>query len=433
METFTLEIKGLSHDGRGLARHQEKVIFVLGALPDETVEVKITKRHRQYNEATAVNIIKSHPERQTPPCEHFLTCGGCQLQHVLPEKQIEIKQASLKEQLTQANVNPVEWLTPLTNHNIGYRQKGRLGVRYVDKKEALLVGFREQNSNKIAMIDNCAVLDKRVGEKITPLKAMMTTLEAKKHIPQIEVAIGGEEVALVFRHMETLSESDIDKLTIFCKEHHFTLYLQPSNNESVHQVWPEPSKTELTYRLSDQDLSFSFHPLDFIQVNHAMNQRMINQALDLLSVNENEQVLDLFCGLGNFSLPLAKQAKWVTGVEGSMQAVKRANANAKRNQLSNVDFHCANLEEGWEKMPWANKPYDKILLDPSRAGAQGLVEKIDRFNADCILYVSCNPATFVRDASVLTNQKGYRLEKCGVMDMFPQTAHVETMGLFIKD
>lgn len=428
----TLDITGLSHEGRGISRHQDKVIFVFGALPGETVEAQFTKPHRQYIEAKCEQVIKASPLRVKPECEFFGLCGGCQLQHLEPVKQIEFKQSLLAEQLEQAHVKPDSWLPPLINQFYGYRQKGRLGVKFVDKKQALLVGFREQSSNKIAMIDSCAVFDPRVGNHIHDLKVLIGSLEGKKSIPQIEVAIGGEEVALVFRHVEPLCTADCEKLAQFCQSQGFTFYLQPGAPETVHQVWPTPGKNELEYCLSDQNLLFRFHPLDFIQVNAQINQKMINQALDLLSVNTNETVLDLFCGLGNFSLPLAQQAKKVVGVEGGAQMVRRAKNNAELNNLENVEFYSADLEAELSAQTWAKLSYDKILLDPPRSGAQAVVDKIERFNSNKILYVSCNPATFVRDAAILTHHKGYRLEKCGVMDMFPQTAHVETMGLFVK-
>lgn len=429
----TVVITRLSHDGRGVARDQNKVLFVHGALPGEKVEVVLTKQHRQYDDARCEQVLEASASRVTPLCQYFGNCGGCQLQHLEPVKQIEYKQALLEEQLQQLNVVPQTWLVPLTHSFFGYRQKARLGVRYVDKKAAVLVGFREQSSNKITMMNDCAILDPRVGNAIEALKALFLSLKGMRDIPQIEVAIGGDEVALVFRHLAPLIEEDVQKITEFSRQKNFTVYLQPGAPETVHQIWPDPKRNTLEYKLRDQALRFEFHPLDFTQVNAELNQAMINQALDILSPQKHHKVLDLFCGLGNFSLPLAQRAEKVVGVEGAMGMVQRAKKNALLNGIENAEFHAADLDSDWRNQSWAKEDYDSVLLDPPRSGALAIVQNIEKLNANAILYVSCNPATFVRDAAILVHEKGYTLSKCGVMDMFPQTAHVETMGLFTKE
>ncbi len=429
VEPVEVEISGLSHDGRGIARLDNKVLFVFGALPGEIVKAKLTRCHSRYSDATAIEILKPSAERVGPACAHFGLCGGCQLQHMSSQTQIAHKQKFLEEQLVhQSKVTPGAWLAPLQASSNGYRQKARLGVRYVEKKQSLLVGFREQNNNKIAIIENCAVLDPRVGTKINALREMINSLEAKTTIAQIEVAIGGDEVALVFRHLDVLSESDIKNLTQFCQECHFSLYLQPKGVESVHKVWPN-NQIELQYELKDQQLKYHFHPLDFTQVNQEINQKMVNQALQLLAPNKDDIILDLFCGLGNFSLPFAQQAKKVIGVEGASVMVERAKANAKVNNLTNTEFHAFDLSKDFSQQPWAQH-YTKLILDPPRCGAQEIVSSISHFKPAEILYISCNPATFARDAAILVHQQGYELKTVGVMDMFPHTAHVETIGLF---
>lgn len=427
----TVVITRMSHDGRGVARDNNKVHFVHGALPEETVEIVVTKRHRHYDEARCESVLSASPSRVIPRCQYFGQCGGCQLQHLDPIKQIEYKQALLQEQLQQANVFTQQWLAPLTHAFFGYRQKARLGVRYVDKKAAVLVGFREQSGSKITMMNDCAILDPRVGNAIEALKTVLLSLKGMRDIPQIEVAIGGDEVALVFRHCQPLVEEDKQKLIAFSQQQNFSLYCQPGAPETVHQVWPHPERTTLEYKLTDQGLRFEFHPLDFTQVNANMNQAMINQTLDILPLQKHHKVLDLFCGLGNFSLPLAQCVEKVIGVEGMMGMVQRAKKNAALNKIENAEFHVADLEGAWCDQPWAKESYDSIVLDPPRSGALAIVQNIERLRAKMILYISCNPATFVRDAGILTHEKGYTLLKCGVMDMFPQTAHVETMGLFI--
>lgn len=429
----TVVIEKMSHDGRGVARDENKVLFVHGALPEEKVEVIFTKQHRQYDEARCETVLEASPSRVSPRCQYFGQCGGCQLQHVDPIKQIEYKQASLQEQLQQVNVHPQIWLPPLTHSSFGYRQKARLGVRYVDKKAAVLVGFREQNSNKITMMNDCAILDPRVGNAIEALKGLLLSLKGMRDIPQIEMAIGGEEVALVFRHLKPIIEEDIQKLTAFSQQKNFTLYLQPGAPETVHQMWPDPKRHTLEYKLTLQHLRFEFHPLDFIQVNANMNQAMINQALEVFALQKQDRVLDLFCGLGNFSLPLAQCADKVVGVEGAASMVQRAKKNAILNGIKNAEFYSADLDSDWRNQSWAKETYDKVLLDPPRSGALAIVQNSQQLGAKAILYISCNPATFVRDAAILVHEKGYSLSKCGVMDMFPQTAHVETMGLFIKE
>jgi 23S rRNA (uracil1939-C5)-methyltransferase len=430
---FEVAITGLSHDGRGIARVNDKVLFVFGALPNETVMVKLTKSHSRFLEATTVEVIKASPMRVKPPCEHFGICGGCSLQHIAPEQQVSNKQAWLSEQLThQGKVTPQSWLPPLLCNPLGYRQKARLAVRYVPQKQSLLVGFREQGNNKIAIIEACQTLDPRVGQKIKALRDLIDSLVAKESIAQIEVAASVDEVALIFRHLSALNAADLALLTTFCQHNGFALWLQPSNNQSVHKVWPADKKEYLTYELPSQGLIFAFHPMDFTQVNAQMNQKMIDQALQLLDPKPEDTILDLFCGLGNFSLPFAKQANKVVGVEGSTQAVSRAKENALRNGLTNTEFYACNLEDDFKHQPFAKGQYNKIILDPPRSGAQKLVEEMSHFAPKEILYVSCNSATFVRDAAILVHQHGYKLAKLGVMDMFPQTAHIETMGLFVS-
>lgn len=428
----TLSISGISHDGRGIARDQDKVTFVFGALPNEKVDIYLTRKHRRFDEGVCHRVHEAHPARVVPECEAFGVCGGCQLQHVDSKTQIGYKQAWLEEQMMQVQLVPERWLPALTGDFYGYRQKARLGVRYVDKKESVLVGFREQSSHKIAVVSTCKVLDPRLGEHLEDLKALIDSLEKKRAIPQIEVAMGDTEVALVWRHIEPLPESDQDKIKSFAKAKSYTIYLQPGSVESITCLWPDPNRRRLTYSLQHQGLRFDFHPLDFTQVNASMNQAMVNQALQRLLPRETDTVLDLFCGLGNFSLPLAQRVKRVIGVEGAANMVNRAHDNAVLNGLDNVEFYEADLMEDWAQAPWAQRQYDLVLLDPPRSGAACIIENIERFQARAILYISCNPATWVRDAVVLAQKKSYRLLECGVMDMFPQTAHVETMGLFVR-
>lgn len=427
-------IHALSHDGRGISTLNGKTVFVHGALIGETVTCKVIQQHRRYNEGIATEIKIASPERVTAPCKHFGVCGGCSLQHMNIEKQIQFKQDTLKEQLQHfGNVQPQNWLEPITGNAWGYRRKARLGVRFVIKKNKLLVGFREKFSNYLADIQSCLVLHPSVGERITELSDLITSLNQYEHIAQIEVAVGDNTTALVFRHLEPLTENDLAKLCEFGKKTGIHIYLQPNPPEAIHKIWPENQAELLTYKIPDYDLTMHFHPLDFTQVNAEINLLMIKQALQLLAPQPEDHILDLFCGLGNFTLPLARFAKQVVGVEGSDIMVKRAESNAVMNQIKNTTFHMANLMEPQEQAHWMNQPYDKILLDPPRLGAKEIIAHFSRFSAKKILYISCNPATLARDAKELVYTHGYQLTHAGVMNMFAHTSHIEAIALFEKE
>lgn len=429
---LTLQIHNLSHEGRGIARFEEKVCFVFGALPGETVKAKIVKKHSRYFEAQTLEVLKASPEREKPPCDFFGICGGCQIQHLKKPLQLVYKTQFLKELLQSAKVTPQEWAPSLEGKTIGYRQKARLGVRYLESKEELLLGFREQSSNKIARMEHCKILDSRLGDKLEVIKKLLLQLDIKKHIPQIEVSISEETIALIFRHLVPCEEKDKFRLQQFGQDNAYAIYLQPEGNDSVRKIWPQEDSFHLSYSLPQENLQFSFHPLDFIQVNQSVNQQMVAQALAWLNPKPAETLLDLFCGLGNFSLPFAKYMHHVTGIEGSGEMVLRAHQNAVANRISNCAFHAFDLTKACGSEEWAKRTYDKILLDPSRSGAKEIIEQFKSFKAKEVLYISCNPATFARDAEILVNQQGYQFIKVGVMDMFPHTAHLEVMGLFRK-
>lgn len=432
-EAETALVHSLSHDGRGIATIAQKTTFVRGALPNETVAYKITQKHSTYNEAEALEIITPSQDRVVPPCQHFGLCGGCSLQHMSADIQLSLKQQTLLDQLKHfGQVEPANLLAPLNANLVGYRRKARLGVKFVIKKDKMLVGFRERSSNYLADLESCVVLHPKVGQRFEALKKLVVSLERYKEIPQIEVAIGDETVALVFRHLNPLSQSDTDKLIAFGQEHQIHIYLQPNPPQPVHKLWPADQHERLTYTLPDYGLEFLFHPLDFTQINLGMNRIMVKQALALLDVKTNETVLDLFCGIGNFTLPLARLAKHVTGVEGGMEMVLRGQDNAKHNGIDNAAFHAANLMEPVASQPWMKGQYDKILLDPPRAGAKEILPFFPAFGAKKIVYVSCNPATLARDAGELVHQYGYRLTHAGVMNMFPHTSHIEAMAAFEK-
>lgn len=432
-EIFTLQIESLSHDGRGVANVNGKTTFVSGAIAHETAVCRITKKHSRYNEAEVINVVTSAPERNEPACQHFSVCGGCSMQHINPEAQIQLKQTTLLEQLKHfGKVVPESLLPPLAGNPWNYRRKARLGVRYVKKKERVLVGFREKFSNFLTDIHSCSVLHASVGTKIKALSELIASLSQYENIPQIEVAVGDDATALIFRHLASLSEEDIVKLGNFAELNGFHIYLQPNPPAKIHKIWPQNTSEKLSYYLPFYELSMQFHPLDFIQVNGEINQLLLKLALQLLDPNSQEVILDLFCGLGNFTLPISRFAQHVVGVEGSHEMVIRAQENAQHNNIHNVEFHMANLMEPIATASWLNKTYHKILLDPPRTGAKDILPFLSKFSAKRIVYISCNPATLARDAGELVYTYGYKLKQVGVVNMFPHTSHIEAIALFEK-
>ncbi|MDC0662637.1 23S rRNA (uracil(1939)-C(5))-methyltransferase RlmD [Marinobacter sp. SS21] len=432
-EPIQCVIEKLSHDGRGIAHLDGKIQFVDGALPGETVMAKYVSSRSKFDELRAEQVVAAVPERAVPPCEFADLCGGCSLQHMGSDAQIQFKEDTLREHFAHfGGIEPEEWVAPMRSQDLGYRRKARLGVRYVHKRESVLVGFREKRNSFLTDIDRCVVMDPRIGERITPLRELLHTLAGYQRIPQVEVACGDDVVALVVRHMDPLSEDDLAKLIAFGQAHDLHIYLQPKGPDTVHRVWPEDGEERLSYRLEEFDLSLKFHPMDFTQVNAGINQQMVHRAVEWLDVQPEERVLDLFCGLGNFTLPLARRAGRVVGVEGDDAMVVRGRENAKLNGLDNVAFHGANLHGDFTTEPWAQEGFDKILIDPPRSGAEEVCEYLTAFGANRIVYVSCNPATLARDAGVMV-RNGYRLVRAGVMDMFPHTTHVESIALFERE
>jgi len=428
------QIKGLSHDGRGIGMINQKTAFIAGALPGETVECQITHQRNQYIEAQVLNVLEASTTRTTPACPHFGVCGGCSLQYMTTDAQLALKLQTVLEQLKHfGNVIPLNIMPPLQAQPFGYRRKARLGVRYVFKKNKLLIGFREKSSRYLADLNQCLVLHPMIGERFEQLRELISSLDSSQHIPQIEVAIGDETVALVFRHLQDLSDRDQQAIIEFAKIYNFQIYLQPNPPAPVTKLWPNDAIDRLSYSLPNENLEFLFHPLDFTQINLEINRLMIGQALNWLALNKNDHVLDLFCGIGNFTLPMARHAEQVIGIEGSELMVERAKENARHNGIENVEYYAANLAQPTLSAAWLAKKHHKILLDPPRAGAKEVLPLIASVNAQRILYVSCNPATFARDAGELVHTYHYQLKKIGIMNMFPHTSHIETMAVFDKE
>ncbi len=425
-------IESLAHDGRGVAHVNGKVVFIDEALPGEEMEFVYTDSRRDYAEGKVVNLISRSPHRTEPQCPHYGVCGGCSFQHVDSVAQIAIKQALLEEQFARiGKVQIPELWEPLRGPHWGYRHKARMGVKYVAKKNRVLVGFRERRNPFLAEIDQCIVMHPSVGMRLPELSEMIGGLTIKDRIPQIEVAIGDEQCVLAIRVLAPPTDADKQRMREFAQRTQITLYLQPKGPDSITPLWPEEPHLP-TYALPDYDIVFHFRPAMFTQVNTEINRKMVNRVMETLALNAQDTVLDLFCGLGNFTLPMARKAGLVVGIEGDLPLVNHAKANARLNGISNVEFYAADLTRDISDMPWANKKYDKILLDPSRAGAAEVLSRIPQWNPQQIVYVSCNPSTLARDAGILVNELGYRLLKAGVMDMFPQTGHVESIALFDK-
>lgn len=430
--TAQIEIESLSHEGRGVGHLDGKVVFVDFSLPGEIVEFKYSKQTNKFDEGRAVNIIKASADRVEPVCEHFGVCGGCSMQHLSNEKQIAIKQAALMDMFTHmGKTQPQNILPPLRGPIKHYRQKARLGVKFVEKKGKVLVGFREKGSPYLAELQSCKVLHESVGNRLNELSELIMAMDAKSTIPQIEVAVDDTKTALVFRHLEPLSDNDRVALIQFAQQYGFQIMLQSGGPDTVVALWPE-NPAPLSYRLAEQDMTIEFQSSDFTQVNSEINQSMVSRALSMLELSEDDKVLDLFCGLGNFTLAMARQCAEAVGVEGSQVMVLKARENAAKNNIQNASFYAADLSVDISSEPWLGQKYDKILLDPPRSGAMEMLKHIGKLGAKRIVYVSCNPATLARDTHILVSEHGYTLIDAGVMDMFPHTAHVESIALFTK-
>ena len=433
---FALDILDLSHDGRGVARrpegdvHAGKTVFVSGALPGERVMAKQTARSRHFDEAATMEVLMASADRVDPRCPHFGTCGGCVLQHLAEDRQILYKQQVLLDNLQRiGHVEAKTLLPPLVDAAWGYRRKGRLSVRRVEKKDKTLVGFREADPRFVADLHECHTVIPAIGRKLDAISTLVDGLDARRDIPQIEFIAGDATVALIFRHLQPMGERDRDALTAFAQAHGFVIFLQPGGIDSVQPLWPQDPP--LSFALAPWNVELKFRPLDFIQVNAGLNEKMIARALELLDVQPDDRVLDLFCGLGNFTLPLACVAREVVGVEGEAGLVARARENAGHNALANAQFHAADLAQDLSGHAWMRAGFDRLLLDPPRSGADGVLKQLPLGGLKRIVYVSCHPGSLARDAGYLVNERGWTLEAAGVMDMFPHTAHVESIALFL--
>jgi 23S rRNA (uracil1939-C5)-methyltransferase len=442
VESLDLDGQGVAHDGQG------KVVFIEGALPGETVQVHVNRRKNQWEQATLTRLQRESSQRVRPACPHFGlhagACGGCKMQHLHPAAQVAVKQRALEDALWHlGKVRPEVVLRPIEGPAWGYRDRARLSVRHVVKKGTVLVGFHERKSSFIADMQSCAVLPPRVSALLLPLRSLMMAMDARDRLPQVEVAAGDQVLALVLRHLEPLSDADLQRLRDFGVEQDVQWWLQPKGPDTVQRL--DETGGTLAYTLPEFGITMPFKPTDFTQVNPYINNVLVGRALRLLGVAAHERVIDWFCGLGNFTLPLANQARAVLGIEGSETLVQRAAANAERNGLgAKVRFKVRNIFELTAAQLVADGIAQGWLIDPPREGAFALAKAMAELHAESrnsaqwapprrIVYVSCNPATLARDAALLVHQGGYRCTAAGVVNMFPHTAHIESIAVFERE
>jgi 23S rRNA (uracil1939-C5)-methyltransferase len=428
-EVQEADIVDLAHDGRGIARVDGKAVFIDGALPGERVRFRLIKRRRQLDEAGLVEVLIASPDRVAPACAHFGICGGCSLQHLSAAAQVEAKQRQLLDNLQRiGRVRPERVLAPLRGPQWAYRRRARLGVKYVHKKGRVLAGFREREKPYLADIQRCEILPQPLAALPRDLAALVETLSIREKIPQVEVAAGDEATALVFRVLEAPAAQDIEKIAAFGAKQGVQIFLQSGGLDTVRPLHPHYSP--LSYAVDAGRVVIEFGPVDFIQINREINVSMVAAALGLLLPTRNDAVLDLFCGLGNFTLPLAHRARRVVGVEGDALLAAKAGANATRNGIGNAAFFVENLFEPTQFGSWANDRYELVLLDPPRAGACALLARMAHWRPRRVVYISCHPGSLARDAEILVYSQGFKLTCAGVMDMFPHTTHVESIAVF---
>ena len=425
-------IVAVTHDGRGIVDGSGKKVFVAGALAGESVRFIRRKRRRKFDEAELIEVLEASPERVTPRCAVFGRCGGCALQHVDVDTQRSIKMQSLEDSLQRiGGVRPQRWLEPLTSAEWRYRRRARLAVKDVAGKGRVLVGFRERHAPFIADMQRCEVLAEPVGALIAALSELISGLSIRARLPQIEVAVADHAVALVFRVLDAPDAADEAAFIDFGRDHGLQIWLQPGGLDTLACLWPD-NPERLTYALPEFDIDITFEPVDFVQINAAINRRMVHAAIEHLAIEPGNRVLDLFCGLGNFSLPLARRGATVLGIEGDERLVERARDNALANGIDSVEFRCADLAALDGSEPWLAAAWDRVLLDPARSGAAEVVAHMRTIDPKRIVYVSCHPGTLARDAGTLVDGQGYTLAAAGIIDMFPHTAHVESVAVFYK-
>ncbi|MBV1775919.1 23S rRNA (uracil(1939)-C(5))-methyltransferase RlmD [Burkholderiaceae bacterium DAT-1] len=427
-------IESLDHEGHGIARVDGKTIFIDGALPFETVRYSSYRKKPNFENAQTVEVLQESFMRVKPQCPHYDLCGGCNMQHADERSQVAAKQRVLEDNLQRiGNVKPEVILPAIYGPTWGYRHRARLSARYVEKKGTVLVGFHEKRSRYIVDMKQCEILPRKISNLLVPLRGLVMQLSIRERMPQIELAVGQDVDVLVLRVMDPLSAADEDIVRAFADEHKVQFWLQPKGPETAYPFYPLDAPA-LTYTLPAFDVVMPYKPTEFTQVNPHINRMLVGRALRLLDPQPGERIADLFCGLGNFTLPIARSGATVVGIEGSQQLVERALENAQKNNLADrTEFAVDNLFEMTEEKLAGLGHFDRMLIDPPRDGAMELVKSISAENGPKrIVYVSCSPSTLARDANVLVNVKGYVLKAAGIVNMFPHTAHVESIAWFEK-
>ncbi len=428
-----VRIVALDRDGRGIAAVDGRAVRVDGALQGERVVIDVFRRRRRYDEAKLVEVLDPSPQRARPNCDYFHLCGGCRFQHLALDAQRATKERGFKAALSARGLAPPQrWYPPITGPDTGYRRKARFGVKYVPGKGGALVGFREKRGGFVADIKRCEVLVPSAGSRVDALRQLVSGLDARDRIPQIEIAAGDDATAMVFRHLDALTQADSDALKGFARENNLRVYLQPGGIDTIVPLWPQ-DPPPLRYRIPEFDLELAFQPVDFIQVNETVNLSLVSRAVEWLDAGPADRMLDLYCGIGNFSLALARTAGMVMGVEANSEMVNAARRNAELNAIANASFQAENLENDSVVASVLSQAWTGMLLDPPRSGAARMVEKLSPPYPKRIVYVSCNPESFARDAAALVTVHGYQLDRAGIVDMFPHTGHVEVIGRFSWD
>ncbi len=419
-----VSIEKLDHLGAGIAYLNKKPVFIEGALSGEEVLIQLTESKSKFARGKLIKILKPSSQRIDAFCPHYAQCGGCDLQHLSLEAQTQHKQQALSQLMSKFASQQLGLSPPVIGSDKGYRRRARISVMWDKKARELKFGFRRKQSKDIVTVTDCAVLESSLNKLLPELRDLLAQFKKPEQLGHVELVKGDNTSVLVLRHLSPLADKDLTALEKFAEHHQLTLYVMPAANELNKLIGEQAYYQEV-------GVTIPFLPSNFIQVNQQVNEKMVAQAIEWLDVKNGDRVLDLFCGLGNFSLPLAKLSKQVVGIEGVQEMVDIAKANAQLNNIDNAEFYQANLEEELANQNWAKEKFNRVLLDPARAGAAGIVEQLANFGAERIVYVSCNPATLARDSQSLLEQ-GYQLQKLGMLDMFPHTSHLESMALFVK-
>ncbi len=421
----SVKVEKLDHHGAGIVYQNKKPVFIEGALPGEQVLMQLTESKSKFSRAKLIKVQTPSEQRMAPFCPHFEQCGGCTMQHLSAENQQAHKQQTLAQLMSKFAGQSIELEPAIIGSEQGYRRRARISLRHDKKNQELQFGFRKKQSKEIVNVTSCPVLDSELNQLLPELRELLVSFSRPESLGHVELVKGDNTLVLVLRHLKPLTEQDKTALLEWVEKRNLTLYLMPESDQLQRTVGNQAHYLEA-------GVTVPFEPNNFIQVNQEVNLKMVAQALNWLALTAQDRVLDLFCGLGNFSLPMAKQVKAVVGVEGIEEMVIKAADNASLNQIENAKFYQANLEQDFVSQPWAKDRFDKVLLDPARAGASGIIDQISELGATRVVYVSCNPATLARDSQSLIEQ-GYRLQKLGMLDMFPHTSHLESMALFTKE